>query len=451
MNALIFLALTAPQAHAWQHTGMLWNRDVFPVPWYMSDHETKDLSSDYQVDVLDTSINAWERDAPCSELSAEYMGVRKGHWKSGSSSSDLLNTMYYDDPAGQNADEAIGVTYSMPSSDFAFEMRDPYDPTVTNFYYYTSDSDIVFSANYTFYTTDDVDQGLCQGNGYSIEAIATHEFGHFWGMDHSCGQDDVEAGDCNDPDWISATMFWTGPNCSNEANSLNSDDIQGITALYGPFATFDVAKGVDKFGGVPLEVCFQLETKGVDEAGGDLVIEWNFGDGTSSSDSDPCHTYTEKGQYTVSITVTGTSDSCGEYSYDYRKPAFVLACEAPQPAVDFDGMFSYEWVEGNTYQMLNQADLTVYGCVDQVQWDVFKDNVLQQSVNAWAPKIDFGAPGKYDIVLNLGGPGGVTAEGLTLTVGGEGTGCSAAPASASVGLFGLLLGLGAALRRRRKA
>lgn len=448
MNTLLLLALTSPQAQAWTHTGVLWDRQEFPVQWYMSDHSTTQLPEDYQIEVQDTSINAWQRDAPCAQLSTEYMGVRKGHWSTGASRSDGLNTMYYDDPAAQNSDEAVGVTYYQPSSEFAFELRDPYESDTTNYYFYMSDADIVYSTGYAFYTTEEVEDGLCQGGGYAIEAIATHEFGHFWGMGHTCEEEDVTSGECDDADFYSATMYYTGSNCSNEPNSLDTEDIEGITALYGPFATFDVAEGVDTFGGVPHEVCFELETKGVDEIEGELVVEWNFGDGATSSEENPCHIYTEKGQYTVFITVTGTSDQCGEFQYDFREPAYVLACEVPAAAEGFDGIFTYEWVEDTTYQMVNQADLTVYGCIDRVQWDVFKGGELQQSVNAWSPKIDFGAEGDYEIILNLGGPGGISAGRLELSVGGEGTGCSALPAA--TGLAGLLVGLGAAIRRRRR-
>ncbi|MCK6502311.1 PKD domain-containing protein [Myxococcota bacterium] len=449
MTAILFLALTAPQAQAWTHTGWVWDRVEFPLPWYLSDHVTDQLPEDYQVQVLDDSINAWQRDAPCSQLSTVYMGVREGHWKTGASRSDAMNTMYYDDPALQNSDSAIGVTYTQPSSEFAFSLRDPNDPDVTNNYFYAYDSDIVFSQGYDFYTSQEVEDGACSGsNGFAIEAIATHEFGHLWGLGHTCEEIDVQNNECEDAAFYSATMFWQGTPCSNEPNSLDTQDIEAITSLYGPYATFDVGEGVDRFGGVPLEVCFELETKGVEEGSGELAVEWNFGDGTTSNEESPCHTYTEKGQFTVFITVTGTNAECGEYEYAFREPAYVLACEVPAPAEGFDGMFTYEQVEGTTYQMVNQADLSVYGCIDQVQWDVFQGGELVQSVSAWSPKIDFGAEGDFEVVLNLGGPGGVAAEKLEISVSESSGGCSSVPAMA--GLLGALAGLGAAARRRRR-
>lgn len=443
MPAVLLLALASGSALAWNHTGWVWKRDAFPLPWYMSDHLTSVLPDDYQVEVLDRSINAWTRDAPCSELSTVYGGVREGIWAGGATSLDSTNTMYYDDPAEQNSDGALGVTYTVSTSEFAFTLPDPNEAGVTNYYYYAKDSDIVFSTGVQFYTTEQVDAGACV-NGYAIEAIATHEFGHLWGMDHTCEDETVRSGECDDPEYYSATMFWQGTPCSNEPNSLDDEDISGILALYGPYASM-VVVSEDTFGGVPLTVCFDVESTGTEDA--TLTYSWAFGDGSTSDEQAPCHTYTTKGQFSVTVRIDGLSPDCGEFSFSDRKAALVLACEAPQAAEGKEGLFTYEWVEGTTYQMVNEADLSVYGCIDRVQWDVFKGGTLVQSVSAWSPKIDFGEEGDFEVVLNLGGPGGVTAESLVISVGGEGGGCAVLPGSA--GLIGLGLGLGAVARRRR--
>ncbi|MDI6793571.1 MAG: PKD domain-containing protein, partial [bacterium] len=44
---------------------------------------------------------------------------------------------------------------------------------------------------------------------------------------------------------------------------------------------------------------------------------WNFGDGTTSSDSNPSHTYTDSGTYTVSLTVSATCGSDSETKTGY--------------------------------------------------------------------------------------------------------------------------------------
>ena len=138
-----------------------------------------------------------------------------------------------------------------------------------------------------------------------------------------------------------------------------------------------------------------------------------------------------------------------------RETAYVLVCGEPEPADGFGGLFTYDHFDGLVYQMYNQTDVSVYGCVDQVQWEVYKGGFVSgepvQVIGAWSPKIEFEAEGKYTIVLNVGGPGGVSAGELTIDVtdqrGEQSRGCSTVPAMG--GVFGMLIGLGAAVRRRR--
>jgi len=82
------------------------------------------------------------------------------------------------------------------------------------------DSDIIIydAAGYSFYAFD----GSCNpnlGNSVYLHDIATHEFGHMLGLQHS-----------SDP---SATMTSGYATCSTAPRTLESDDIAGLQALYG--------------------------------------------------------------------------------------------------------------------------------------------------------------------------------------------------------------------------
>jgi hypothetical protein len=68
--------------------------------------------------------------------------------------------------------------------------------------------------------------------------------------------------------------------------------------------------------------------------------------------------------------------------------------------------------------MINQADTTVYGCIDEIEWQVYKGDTLIRTLNAWSPKIDFSeeGEGEYKVVLKLGGPGGEIAQELSVYV-----------------------------------
>jgi hypothetical protein len=457
---MILFLLATNSAFAWQHTGNLWYRDALPLKWYVSDYvaETPTVGSDasvaqeYQLSLIEDSYNNWVNDVPCAQLSHEFMGVREGHHSVGRDSTDAKNTFYYDDPNDEQGSGVLGVTYTVNTGIVAFNREG-------ETYRYSYDSDIVFSKDVPWISTPDMENDC---GGTPIEAVATHEIGHQWGMGHSCEEAEVTAGLCEDQELRDANMFWSAPDCTtfrsafNAGNVFTVDDVEGMTALYGPYATFEAS--TETYGGVPLTVCFSLSSTSAIRN-----VEWIFGDGETQDvtidtldDYEICHEYTEKGQYTINVTIYGESEDCGEWKYTDRERAMVVACEQPQTAAGFDGLFTYEHVEGYTYQMINQADTTVYGCIDRVSWDIFKGDTKLRSVSAWSPKIDLSGDveehgeGDYKIVLNLGGPGGVSAATLNVTATAEATAKgSCATVSTSGGLLaGLLAFFGIAIRRR---
>jgi PKD repeat protein len=250
-------------------------------------------------------------------------------------------------------------------------------------------------------------------------------------------------------------MFWAAPSCQsfNPDEVFTNDDVQGMTALYGPYASFEAT--TETYGGVPLEVCFQLNSSS------DISnVEWLYGDGTGDTfdTSSPnlyetCHTYTEKGQYTINVTIGGESDDCDQWEYTERERAMVVVCEVPTTADGFEQLFASEPIEGLMVQLINQADTTVYGCIDEIQWDVYKGSELIRTINAWSPKVDFAEEGEgdYKVVLTLGGPGGQSTEEQTITVTEtKATGACSSMGSNGLASFGLsVLALFGLARRRQ--
>ena len=435
LSALILPILMAEPAHAWRHTKEVWKRDSdFPFEWWMSDsYEDSWTDSDTtEIDVLEKSWAHWVNEAPCAEITTAYMGVRTGH--NSGYTSDSVNTFYFDDPANELGTGVLGATLTQNSGEVAFTLAG-------DTYTYATDSDIIFNDDLVWFSDDQIRAGACNG-GYSLEGVATHEMGHLLGMGHSCEEGET----CSELDERYATMYWAGSPCGLHQSSLKSDDVEGITALYGPYAAF--FSDSKRNGGVPLEVCFEIE---MGDTSDDLAITWNYGDGNTEDNTDTsvCHTYTEAGQFSVSMKVTGTEEECGEWSFTQRELAFVTVCEAPEPADGFKGMFTYEPVEGTLYQMVNQVDTSVYGCIERIRWDVFKvgSDTPLQSISAWSPKIEFSEEGEYRVVLNVGAPGDLfSSDELLINVKSEG-GCSTVPASG--GVAGLLFGLLGLLYRRR--
>ena len=92
----------------------------------------------------------------------------------------------------------------------------------TTYYWYNSsgflDADIVFwDGGFQFFAGS----SGCS-NGFYIEDIAAHEFGHALGLGHSTVQ--------------GATMFPSVSSCNQSNRLLDADDIDGILSLYGPRA-----------------------------------------------------------------------------------------------------------------------------------------------------------------------------------------------------------------------
>jgi len=109
---------------------------------------------------------------------------------------------------------------------------------------------------------------------------------------------------------------------SNDCGSDKETKSAYVTVLPTPEAEFT---GSPREGCEPLQVCFTDQS-----SGNPTGWTWDFGDGNTSSQQNPCHTYQQAGTYTVSLTV---SNVCG--SDTETKTAYITV--KPRPAADFTG------------------------------------------------------------------------------------------------------------------
>ena len=143
--------------------------------------------------------------------------------------------------------------------------------------------------------------GVCNFQRYSVVEnlngfgcatdLSAHELGHNWNANHcSC------TGNTMNPFLTCSNNFSTASENVIIAKKLSLDCLEPIgPPVAGIFAQ-------TTFGGIPLDVQF------FDASGGAVTSwSWNFGDGNTSNEQNPQHTYTVPGVYDVSLTVSGPS------------------------------------------------------------------------------------------------------------------------------------------------
>jgi len=461
MTAL--LLLFSGEAQAFNHTGWSWG-DQLPIVFYVTDYLEDSLPQTpnpetgwmFQEEVHVKGFCNWHfgdycesvapgadggiddrfirhADATCADIQIEYGGTSPGNE---GTTQDGRPKIYFDDPqdiidVGTNA-----VTYTNGNGSTVKIVLGETIQGVDN-------SDIVYNDNIDWSPDWEIEDG-CQGDERSMESTGTHEIGHLLGMAHSCEQGEL----CTESDFLEATMFWSGPNCNTERSAINDDDIAGIQALYGPYLSWETSEDTVRYGPKPLEAC--VEVIGEEDVLANVSsIEWDFGDSTALETGEtPCHTYESEGQFTVTMNAVGDDPDCGEWTVEAKKRAEFLVCDLPRPG------FEVAHYDGLTYQIVNQTEVTTYGCVDGIQWEIFKGAASGepiQSLEAWSPKIEFPGEGEYTVRLTAQGPAGEEVHEAKVTAEdkkGDVTGRSCSTGGGAAGFGAALMALALVIRRR---
>jgi FOG: PKD repeat len=118
---------------------------------------------------------------------------------------------------------------------------------------------------------------------------------------------------------------------------------------------------------------------------------WDFGDGTTSTDENPAHTYSTPGVYTVELTVSGPGGSNSTTSTDY------ITVNYPAPVAGFTANATSITVNGN----VQFTDIST-GNITGWSWS-FGDGSTSTDEN---PTHTYSTPGVYTVELTVSGPGG---------------------------------------------
>ena len=163
-------------------------------------------------------------------------------------------------------------------------------------FYEITQADIIFNDGVTFTDSNGASLlGGCLGGKFDIEAVALHEVGHLFGLDHP-----------DDMSYAAAIMFPSIADCDATRTSPKVDDVNGVTFLYdsGTPPVYPAFNYDDDEGYAPFTVSFTDVSTGAVTS-----HSWDFGDGGISNAADPDHEYTDAGTYDVTLTVTNAAGS----------------------------------------------------------------------------------------------------------------------------------------------
>jgi hypothetical protein len=184
---LAFVTVLSDDSRAYVTNGVRWNQT--PVPYYVNPANL-DLPTNVIVPAMQAGADSW-----ALQSTAAFAFTFSGTSTQTANTNDGINLVLF-----RNAEmgSAIATTYSWYTNNSRL-----------------IDTDIVFwDGGFQFFTGT---TGC--SNGFYIEDIATHEFGHALGLGHSTS--------------ASATMFPSTSYCNTANRSLDADDVAGVEQIYG--------------------------------------------------------------------------------------------------------------------------------------------------------------------------------------------------------------------------
>ncbi|MTK64045.1 MAG: PKD domain-containing protein [Methanobacterium sp.] len=146
----------------------------------------------------------------------------------------------------------------------------------------------------------------------------------------------------------------------------------------------------------PLDVQFTDKS-----TGNVLSYSWNFGDGNTSTEQNPKHTFNTPGTYTVTLTITGPGGSSTETFTDYINVKWTV------PVANFT-VNATSGVAPLDVQFTDKST----GNVSSYSWN-FGDGSTSTDKNT---QHTYSVPGTYTVILTVNGPGGITTQTKYITV-----------------------------------
>ena len=185
-----------------------------------------------------------------------------------------------------------------------------------------------------------------------------------------------------------------GESAETKANFINVSAVTAPPTVSPPQADF-IATPTS--GTVPLTVTFTNRTTGQFTS-----LAWDFGDGGTSTNTNPIYVYRTSGSYTVKLTARGTGGEDSEVKLGYITVTAAQTVQAP--VVDFAATPT-----SGTAPLTVQFTNRTTGQVTSYLWE-FGDGARSTLTN---PIYTYRTSGSYTVKLTATGPGGQDAETKT--------------------------------------
>ncbi|MBP9189551.1 MAG: PKD domain-containing protein [Chitinophagales bacterium] len=154
----------------------------------------------------------------------------------------------------------------------------------------------------------------------------------------------------NDPGSYSVTLTYS-------CITLNECEGNGLTAnITIPISSFTPSSN----NGCVIPYTISFTNFSTDSSANDLIYQWNFGDGTTSTEISPTHTYTDYGIYIVKLKVI---DIHGCFD-NFLDTIFISEVNASYTATNYGGCIPYTFTMNNT-------TINPYGAIESyiINWD----------------------------------------------------------------------------------
>jgi PKD repeat protein len=193
----------------------------------------------------------------------------------------------------------------------------------------------------------------------------------------------------NAPGVYPVTLTLTG-----QGGDIATDTLE-ITVT-SPTDPYTAAFHADAFSGMPpLTVHFTNDT-----TGNFTSSAWDFGDGATSTETSPTHTYTQPGTFTVNLTVNGLGGTATSTLTDYIQvfgPNHVLAAAFHADLLTGPSPLTVHFTDDSTGSPITWL------------WE-FGDGIASADPN---PVHTYTQPGDYTVTLTVTGPGGLDRKART--------------------------------------